>query len=193
MSVNRKNIQPKWKVYGVIVAILFGVQAAASVLSVVASFPTEAHRSVNRQITDYSPEMFSSDDGMKMLVSKEYKALNDSPENTYTQWALGLTTLAQFVLFIVMIFGAYRYLRKNRITSHAVRATVLLYLLATALVTVPTWLFNNWYTGTTVDELVLLVLLAGAPFMIGGSILVTFLVAKLAEWHYNRSHGFVED
>ena len=188
-----KNIQPKWKVYLLATLLMFGVQGAVSVLSVVVSYPTAEHRSVSSKISNYSTEMMKADDGMKTYESQEYKDLNASPENVYTNWALGLTTAAQFVLFVVVIFGLYRYLRKHRVSTHAVRVTVLLYMLSSLLATVPTWLFNTWYTGSVIDELVLFVLLAGAPFMIGFSVLVTFLVAKLAEWHYNRSHGFIAD
>lgn len=193
MKKNDKTRTNKWKIYLAIVGVIVGIDLAVSVLSTVVSYPTADHRQTAQQLNDLNQRGMNGEDIFKITESKEYKSLSSSPNNVYTNWALGLTFLLQAIIFVTVIFQVYRYLRKRLITEHPVGITVLLYSLALLVTMIPTYVFTEWFTGVKANEITMIVTLIAAPFTVLLSVLITFLVAKIAEWQYNRSHGFLAD
>ena len=193
MSAKRKDIQPKWKVYTLLTLLIIGVTLAFDSGTLLASYPTEKHREVSRSLSALNNKVFSSGDPEKILESKEFKALEATPENTYsTRMSLASAALS-VIMGIGIVAATYRYLRGNRITSKPIAATVLINTAASFVLIVPSLYMTEWLAGATVEAELLMLMLLGAPFALAFGVLITFLIAKVTEWHYNRSHGFIED
>ncbi len=188
------NKQPKWKIYLVLTLLIAVGTTAIDFGTMLASYPTEKHREVSRRISELDNKAFGSGDKQdSILESDEYKTLQASNELTYSLRMSMASAVVASVVGIAIVVATYRYLRRNLITRKPVGATVLINTLAAFLVAVPSVYMTQWLTDAAVDPLVILLLLAAAPFAIALGALLTFVIAKITEWHYNRSHGFIED
>lgn len=193
MKAKRKNIQPKWKVYILLtVAIAVGTIALEAGM-MLASYPTQQHREVASKITELDNKSFGSQNPDAILNSQEYKKNQDSIENVYsTRMGFGSGALS-VIINIAIVVATYRYLRRNLVTRKPIGATVLIVTIASLLTAVPSFYLSSFLIGSNLSPVMLLLLAASIPFAIGFSVLATFLVAKATEWHYDRSHGFIED
>lgn len=186
--------QPKWKIYLLLTLLIAVGTTAIDFGTMLASYPTEKHREVSRRMSELDNKAFGEGNNQdSILESDEYKTLQASNEFTYSlRMSMGSAALA-IIIGIAIVVATYRYLRRNLITRKPVGATVLINTLAAVLIAVPSVYMTQWLTGATVDPLVVMLLLAAAPFAIAFGALLTFIIAKITEWHYNRSHGFIED
>ena len=188
--------QSKWKVYTVLALLIAVGTFAFDAGTMYASYPTAKHREVARDISTLDNKAFSlagKQDPNVILESDEYKTLQATTENAYST-RMGIASgVLGVILGIAVVVAVYRYLRRNVITRKPVGATVLINTLAAVIVAVPTLYLTPWLTGVKIDMITGLLLLAALPFALAFGMLITFLVAKIAEWHYNRSHGFIED
>lgn len=194
MKTNKKKVS-KWKVYLLLTLAVTVAFSAMSVVSTVVSYPTAAHRNTAAELSKLTNKAWDedSDDGMKIFESKEYKQLESSQYTSYSNIMNAVTTVAQLIAGVVIIFAIYRYLRRNILTNSPVSATVGINVVGGMLLTFPVILFSEWYTGSITSDITWIMILIALPFalVIGG--LITFLITKIAEWQYNRSHGFLAD
>jgi hypothetical protein len=188
--------QSKWKVYTALTLLIAAGTLAFDAGTMYASYPTEKHREVARKISALDTKAYSltsTQDPSVVLESDEYKTLQATTENVYsTRMGIGSGVLG-VILGVAVVVAVYRYLRRNLITRKPVGATVLINTLAAVAVAVPSVLLTPLLTGMKIDTITALLLIAALPFALAFGMLLTFLVAKIAEWHYNRSHGFIED
>jgi hypothetical protein len=191
---NQKPSLAKWKLYTLLVAVIaLGTLAFNSATAYVA-YPTVEHRKVGQEIARLEAKSFSEDGNRDKIVnSQEYKDLTGSKENIYTtRMSIGSAVLST-IISVAIVVALYRYLRRNRITSKPVSVTVLLDTAAVALITIPSIYIGEWITGVRIESLTLVLVLVSIPFAIGLNALIAFAIAKVAEWHYNRSYGFTEE
>jgi len=190
----RKPKMTKWKIYATLVAIITAGTLAFTALTAYVTYPTAEHRRVGQELSKLDAKAYSlNEDYAKVAESKEYRELIESQESTYTiRMGIGSGILSM-VLSVAVIVAVYRYLRRNRITNRPVRATVFIDMATTALTVLPTLYIGEAITGIKTDSMAMVMLLVSLPFVIGFSALITLLIAKIAEWHYNRSHGFIEE
>ncbi len=193
MSVKRKNIQPKWKVYILLTLLITAVTLAFDFGTLVASYPTAEHREVSRQLSDLNNKVFTSDNPEAGIESEEYKAIEATPENTYSMRMSMASAALSVVMSVGIIVLTYRYLRSNMITRKPITATVVINTIVAFVLIVPSYYMSQWLAGTTVESELMMLMLIGAPFALAFSVLITYVIARIAEWHYNRSHGFIED
>ncbi|MGB3945764.1 MAG: hypothetical protein WBK76_02910 [Candidatus Saccharimonadales bacterium] len=185
--------QAKWKVYTFLIALITVGTVAFNVGTSFVSYPTQKHRSVSASINEISQQAMSDGDPAAVFESEQYKSLEATTENVYsTRMGIGSGVLA-IILNIAVTVALYRYLRRHAITSRAVGATVFISLAVAVLSMAASFVYSNWFSPMEMNEMLALTLLAALPFAIAFSALFTFLIAKVAEWHYNRSHGFIED
>ena len=186
----------KWKIYTALIALITVGMIIFEAGTMYVSYPTPKHREVAQSITRLDQSAFGGGNANPEAVfeSDEYKNLQSSTENTYsTRMGVGSGVLS-VVLSIAVIVAVYRYLRRNIITRRPIGATIFINVLASILSTAVVFVVAKWFLDSVVESPVILMSLVFAlPFAIGFGILATFLVAKAAEWHYNRSHGFMEE
>lgn len=192
MNVKKQKIA-KWKIYSGLVALIAVVSFGFAVFTAWATYPTMEHRQVAQELAVLNQKAFGSNNVEKITNSDEYKALNDSRENVYSiRMGIGSSVLSA-VIGVAMVVAVYRYLRRNRITIKAVGATVLIDTIAMAIIALPIMYVSDTITGIKTEPVMMVMLLISLPFSIGISALLAFVIAKIAEWHYNRSHGFIEE
>lgn len=186
----------KWKLYSGLIALIAVVTIGFTALTAFVAYPTAEHRKVGQDIAELSNKMYSANDPAamdKIAKSDEYKDLMNSKENVYTtRMGIGSGVLSA-IISVSIVVALYRYLRRNLITTKPVGATVLIDTIAVAIITIPTIFIGEAITGIKTEPLVMVMLLVSLPFVVGFSALITYVIAKIAEWHYNRSHGFIEE
>lgn len=194
MSTKRKNIQPKWKIYLILTLLIAAGTTALDFGMMLVSYPTDKHREVSRSLARLDSEAFSAGQDMtKVLESDKYLSLKNSTENAYSTRMSIASGIVSVVIAVSITVAMYRYLRRHNITRRAVGATVLISVLATFISAIPGIYMTQWLTVDSLDPIVIIMMIAATPFAIGFVALASFLIAKAAEWHYNRSHGFMED
>lgn len=183
----------KWKFYALLVVVISIGWIGFTAGTMFAAYPTQAHRDVSQKLTEMTQKAVTDEKAFaKLQSSEEYKTLESSTENIYsTRMSIGAGVL-NMIIGIAVIVGVYRYLRRHRITARAVRATVWINVAVMILTTLPTLYISQLLTGAKIDSLTTILLLAATPFAILFEALLTLLVAKIAEWHYNRAHGFTD-
>ncbi len=184
----------KWKLYTGLIALITVGTLAFNVLTAYVSYPTAEHRRIGQELTTLDAKAFNPDNDYEKIVNSDhYKELVNSQEAIYTtRMTFGVGALS-IVIGVAVVVALYRYLRRNRITSKPIRATVLIDTAATALIMIPTIYISELVTGIKNEPLTMILLLISLPFAVGFSALITFAIAKVTEWHYNRSHGFIEE
>lgn len=186
---NKGNIKHKGRIYAAIIGLVFAASMLLNALVIFINYPTQAHRSVARQIDAMSLQMFNGSDFTAVMDSDEYKKAVESPEAHYTNLAT-FYTLALSVVVSVGILGAiYYYLRKHRISGNPVWTTVLLVSAGGLLPLIIAAFGTSMYLGTQMPGIghVIFMLFIGlvmAP-------LVNAVIVKIFDWHYNRKNSLV--
>lgn len=194
MSAARKNVQPKWKIYTLLILLIAVGTTALDFGMMLASYPTAKHQDISRNIAKLDSKAFSDGQDMnKVFESDEYTSLKNSTENVYSTRMSIASGVLSVIIGVAIIAAVYRYLRRNNITRRSVGATVLISVLAAFISAVPGIYMSQWLAGDSLDPIAIMLLIAATPFALGFIALGSFLIAKIAEWHYNRSHGFIED
>lgn len=197
--MKKKSIeQSKRKVYTTLIVILSVLTLFLSAATVWIAHPTSQHRQTAQSITNLSEKAFASPDATaseQILNSKEYKDLIASPENTYTTNASIATTVALFIASAIATVFVYRYLRKIRITRDAVGVTVWLTVIVGLVTYYPGLYISGLVAGPSSisNGAMFLISLAVLPFALVFSALLTYVVARITDNFYNRTHGFIED
>lgn len=179
----------KARVYASIIGLVLAANILLSAVTVFINYPTEAHRATARQLDVLSVNMFTGGDFSQIMNSDEYKKAAESPEANYTNMATAYTLLFNVVANIVLIGMVYYYLRKHRMSSKVVGATVLLVSIGQLLPLVFTQFGSAFYIGTLMPGIGSIAFM----FFIGIIIapLVIAIIARIFDWHYNRKHSFV--
>jgi Kef-type K+ transport system membrane component KefB len=191
-----QNMTSKWKIYSGLVLLIAIGMLGYNVITVYVSYPTQKHREVARQITELDRRAYGSPSDQNpegILKSAEYQTLQKSSENQYSSRSGIASGILGLILYVGVVATTYRFLRKHLVTRKPVGATVLINMVAATIVAAPTLYITQWIMGTGIDPLMGLLLLAALPFTVVFSVIITFIVAKITEWHYSRSHGFGED
>jgi len=190
----RKPKMTKWKIYSALIALIVVFTLGFTALTTYVTYPTVEHRHVGQQLAKLDAKAFSlGEDYSKISNSKEYRGLIDSQESVYTiRMGIGSGVLSAIVS-VAIIVALYRYLRRNRITSKPIMATVLIDAAASALTIIPAIYIGQAISGIQNEPITMIMLLISAPFAVGFGALITFVIAKITEWYYNRSHGFIEE
>lgn len=192
MKVNKPKVA-KWKLYSGLVALIAAVTFGFSVLTVFVSYPTAEHRRVGQEIAKIDDKALTSENFEKLINSDRYRELSRSTENNYTKRMSIGSGILSMIINVAIVVALYRYLRRHYITTKPVGVTVLIITIAGAIEMLPSIYASEFITGIKTEPFMMVALLIAAPFAIGFSALITFLIAKITEWHYNRSHGFVEE
>jgi len=184
----------KWLIYLILTTVISLGTITFDAGTMLASYPTEKHRDVARELNEMTKQAFSGGkDSSNVMESDAYKALEDSRENVYsTRMGIG-SSLLSLIISTAIIVAVYRYFRRSRLTNRPIGATVGISAVTAVLTGAATLLYGAWLTPFNDSGSALLALLAMVPLVAGFGALYAFLVAKATEWHYNRSHGFMED
>jgi hypothetical protein len=187
--IHKKETKQIGLVFASIIGLVFALNVVLSAAVVLINYPTEAHRSVYRQLDALNSSMWSGSDFTVVMDSDEYKRLSGSPEANYTNIATTVTLLVNSVVSIAIIGGVYHYLRKHRITKRPVGATVLLVTLGGLVPLVLTAFAAAAYIGTPTPGVGHVVFMLFIGLVIAP--LVIALIARIFQWYYNRKHSFV--
>lgn len=183
----------KLKTFGLLVGLFLFVGLGLSVLTTVIAYPTDGHKQVAAEFTEINNSVFR-DGNLEVVNSQEYKQLSEHPNTKYSDMVSNTGTAIQLLIWVAMIVFAYRYLRKYRLVKHPVRTIAFAEAVGVALTIVPMERFMNWYAGVSSpfsqDVFSITIMLISTTLI---SLFLTWLVAKIVEWQYNRSHGFIED
>lgn len=188
---HKTNGGHKWRVYAAIIGLVMVTTILLDAVSVLTSYPTEAHRANARQLDVVNFDTIGNGDFAKIMESDEYKKVAESPESQYTNTATGSMLAVTAVASIALIGAVYYYLRKRRLTNKAVGMTVLLVSIGQLIPLVLAHFGTAAYLGTRMPgiESVLFALFIGIIF----APLIVLLFARIFEWQYNRKHSFVID
>lgn len=181
----------KLKTYIAIIAVVLGITFSASVVSSIATYPTSEHRQNARELSVMDSKLFNGEISPEILDSEEYKSLSNNTYGQYSAIAGIVVLVLQFGLMVYVVGAIYRYIRTRRLTNHTAWVTTLLYSVAGIIAMAPTLLFDNWYTGYPLPSAGMLILTVVAAVIFGT--LITYLVARIYQWYYNRKHSFIVD
>jgi hypothetical protein len=181
---NKSNTVGICSVIIVLVAIIGIVTSSVSML---ATYPTPNHRTVIRQFNELNRKA-QQGDFKKVLESAEYKELQATPEMSYSVTASIIATIIETILGVAIIGYIYYYLRRSRLVKKATAATTWLYVLGSSLVIPVVVYLESAVVTQRPPELVDTILIIIANLTIGTAI--TYLVARLFKWNYDRKHSF---
>lgn len=192
----RKQPRSRWSAWGILLAIYMAGSLGLYAASGIASFPTQAHRDVASEYSKLSAKAWEQEDVTKALEDPKLKALESSPETKYSGIATIATTIVHVVAWIVFVGLAFNYLRKNRIGKEQAMAVALIEALGTVILMLP-MLFLTPYVGYPKDPYgfipgidPVVQTLIGMPFAFIFSVLITYLVARIFQWRYDRKYNF---
>lgn len=197
--MKKKSQNPsKRNIYTLLIVILSVLTLAISAMTLWIAHPTSQHRQTAQSITRLSDKALTSSElktSDTIFNSKEYKDLADSPENKYTMNAGIATSIMALILSGVTTVFVYRYLRSVRVTKDPVSVTVWLSVVVGLITYFPGIYLSGFVTGfsSVGSGAQLIFSLIALPFAILISALFTYVVAKITDNIYNRSHGFIED
>lgn len=189
----KKINDTKLKTYGILTALFVVVGLGLTILTSVIAYPTQSHKQVGAALAEINNTAFRDGD-VNITTTPEYKRLNEHQNTVYSNWVGGIGTFVQLVVWVVMIVLAYRHLRKYRLAKNPALAIGFIGAVTAVLTIIPSDLFIRAYAGIAPPfgyELPIVIITIVMTFLF--SLLVTWLVAKIVEWKYNRSHGFIED
>lgn len=189
-----KKLDPaKTKLFGILTGIFLAVSLGSSVLTTVIAYPTAGHKQIAAEFTEINNRIFT-DPNLNIVTSPEYQRLSDHPNTKYSDRVNLIGGIVSLLAWIATIVFGYRYIRKYRLVKHPVRTIVLAQALAVALTIIPTELIMRSLTGIVSpfasDALSMTVMIISATLI---STLMAWVIAKITEWQFNRSHGFIED
>lgn len=187
--INKKETKRTGLIFASIIGLVFALNVVLSAATVFVNYPTEAHRSVYRQLDMLNSSMWNGSDFTVVMDSDEYKRLSSSPEANYTNVATTVTLLVSSAASIAIIGGVYHYLRKHRVTKRPIGATVLLVTLGGLAPLILTAFGAAAYIGTPTPGIGHVVFMLFIGLVIAP--LVIALIARIFQWYYNRKHSFV--
>lgn len=187
----------KWSIYGILLAIFTLGSFALWALSGLVAYPTAAHREVDVKIAELTEKAWAQGDLTKMdevFQSPEMVGLLDTPEAKYTSTVNLVAGILQIVIWVAVVGIAYNYLRKKRIGKDQAK-TVALINGVSALITFPlTFILAGVFYPASMTSIPgidnAIVIIAGLPFVFGFSVLLTYVVARIFQWRYNRKYNF---
>ena len=181
----------KGRVYASIIGLVLAANILLSAATVFINYPTEAHRATARQLDVFSVNMMNGGDFTQIMDSDEYKKAAESPEANYMNTATGYILAFNAVANIALIGAVYYYLRKHRLSSKVVGATVLLISIGQLLPLVFTQFGSALYIGTVMPGIGSIAFMLFIGLVIAP--LVVLLITRIFDWYYNRKHSFVID
>lgn len=191
--MTKKIDHAKTKIFGILAGIFLVTGLGSSILTTVIAYPTPDHRRVAAEFAEIN-NRFLSDPSADIVTSPEYQRLSDHPNIKYSDQVNNIGGVVSLLIWVATIIFGYRYIRKYRLVSHPIRTIVLAEAVAVVLTIIPTELFMRSYAGITSpfasDAFSMTIMIISATLI---SALLTWIIAKVTEWQYNRSHGFIED
>ena len=189
---------PKRKIYTLLIIALSIFTLTLTALTMFAIHPSAGHRQTAISLARLDEKATTAQDTRvadEIYNSKEYKDLINSPENKYIV-NTGIVTFAVGLILTAMVtIIIYRYLRKIRITRDSVSVTVWLSVVSGLITYFPGLYISSLIAGpvSLVTGTQIVFSLIALPFAILFSAIFTYIVAKITDNFYNRSHGFIED
>lgn len=182
----------KWKLYTALVVGISVLTLGFSAITTYTAYPTAEHRATAQKLAALDKKALSSGDIEKVRESSEYKELAGARENIYTtRMAIGSSVLSA-VIGVAIVVALYRYLRRNEVTESPIAATVVIDTAASVVIMLPSIFIGEFITGIKTEPMMMAMLLVSMPFAAGFSALLAYIIAKVTEGHYNRSHGITE-
>lgn len=190
--MTKKTDIMSFKAFGLLLGLFLALNIGLGMLTTAIAYPTQGHKEVGAKLATLTNEAFTSSN-FALTETAEYKTLNEHPDSQYSNLVNGIGTGVQLLAWLALVVFAYRYVKKRNLIEYPVLTVVVASGLASALTIIPMEWFMRTYAGIesifTYTSPVMLVT-AAASFVWG--MLLTWLVVKIAEWFYNRKHGFVE-
>lgn len=187
----------KWSVYGILLVIFTFGSFALWAMGGLVGYPTAAHREVDVKISELTGKAWAQQDIEKLdeaLQSPELIGLQNTPEAKYSSAVNLISGLIQIAVWVVAIGFVYSYLRRKRISKdQAMTIAVIDGLSAVILFPFTFILAGVFYPASMsivpgVDNTIVVV--AAVPFVFGFSVLLTYIVARIFQWRYNRKYNF---
>lgn len=189
--IHKQEKGRKGRIYASIIGLVLAANILLGALIVAINYPTEAHRTTARQLSELSMTMINGTDFTKVMETEEYKKLTTSPETEYTNTASGYTLVFNAIASVAIIGSVYYYLRKRRITTKVVGVTVLLVSVGQLLPLVLTQYGTVWFLGMQMPGIGPMAFMLFIGIVIAP--LVIAVITRIFDWHYNRKHSFVID
>ncbi|HEY0964859.1 MAG TPA: hypothetical protein VGE13_00055 [Candidatus Saccharimonadales bacterium] len=191
----RKQPMNRWSAWGIILAIFMAMNLGLYAASGLIVHPTEAHRKVATEYSELSTKAWEQEDVMKAFENPKLKALESSPEMAYSNMAMMATTLVQIVVWVAFVGVAFNYLRKNRIGKVQAMAVALIDAIGTVVLMIPLLLLSPYFGYPESSMMIpgidpIIGTLIAMPFAFIFSILITYLVARIFQWRYDRKYNF---
>lgn len=180
--LENKNLVKLFKVFLVVTL----VQVLISLVITLAAFPTEEHRSINRDLTDMitSPEMAD-----KLLhVAPEAADYIETVEYKYSNQVVGIGNFVSFTAVVAMTYFGYRYIRRRNLSKDAVSATVTVFVAAAVISALLSMLIEAAYGSMALVSLPLLI--GGLGFGAIGALVRSYIIAIIARYFYDKKYGF---
>ena len=189
-SVSKKEIN-KRKIFAGIAGFAFAVSLLVALVGTIATYPTDAHKAVAREITAYNDKVFSGEIGTGAFETDEYKQISGTSENKYTSIATIVVAIVSFIVEVITVGLVYFYLRRHRITKRPIAATTLLYTAGLLVSMVVMMFVNNLYLGIALPAGISILL--SVLFLATFGTLVNYVIVRIVHWAYNRKYSFVEE
>jgi hypothetical protein len=191
--MTKKNNNSPVKTFGALVGLFLVVGLGLSILTTAIAYPTASHKQVAKEFTQLNNTAFRNGD-LGISTSSDYKRLSTKAETKYSDTVNGVGTVVQLLVWAAMVVYSYRYLRKYRLVKHPVRAIAFAEGVGVGITILPMELFLRGYAGIestfSYEPFALAVMMISTILI---SIAMTAIIAKIVEWQYNRSHGFIEE
>lgn len=190
-----KQPKSKWLVWTALLGLFTMVSFGLYAVSGVSTYPTDKHRQVASEYADLSAKVWEQKDVAKALENPRLKELESSPEMAYSNIAGIGIGIVQFVIWVALVGFAFNYLRKNRIGKEQVRAIALIDATSTVLLMIPLLLLAPYFGYPKQTSLIpgvdpIASALITMPFVFLFSALITYIIARIFRWRYDRKYNF---
>lgn len=91
--------------------------------SIYASYPTQAHRTIGKELAELQPKQFTTDTPSLAQAKRDSQLMNTS-ETRYTIVATIASAVVSFMIYVYLVWRLYIYSRKKRFTSRYRLSTV---------------------------------------------------------------------
>lgn len=180
-----KNKSTKLIILGSIVFLMY---LSMSIVTSLATYPTQAHRTVAAELWQLGDNPFA-EDYAKVLESKEYKTLEATTEAKYMLVASAIGTITGFLFTVIMTVFLYGYLRKYRVVKRVIGTIVVITIISSILTFFALTYFETAYVGYALPNLVNSLLVVA--FLLTFGVLMQYVITRIVQWNYNRKHSFI--
>lgn len=186
MTQSRK---PLGKLYASIIAIVAVVLFTTGAVLTYAAYPTTAHRDISRQ----QSELLEANGGTFNFEAYDNPAfikLTETPEAKHSANINGIQTYLGFAIYVVLVGCIYNYLRRRNVSRsrRTIGLTAVLITIGNTLSMLLLQYPNSYLSGTPLkfDSLYFVGLLGSIIL----TLVISFVIAAIFEYFYNKKHSF---